>query len=89
VTPMPVVVPILKGYHPLACHVLSGKWPVVVVRTVFDSTEQGFWILSRGCRLRPLAELRRGTERGSCGSRARPRGGDTVQRVQHSIEAAL
>ena len=40
--PMPVVVPVNKDRHPLACLVLAGKRPVGVVRTVIYRTEQGF-----------------------------------------------
>ena len=39
---VPVVVPVDKGRHPLACLVLAGKRPVGVVRLVFGRAEQGF-----------------------------------------------
>ena len=39
---VPVVVPVDKRRHPLACLVFAGKWPPGVVGTVLDRSEQGF-----------------------------------------------
>jgi len=40
--PVSVVVPLHKGRHLLTGLVLAGKGPAVVVRPVFDRSEQGF-----------------------------------------------
>ena len=39
---VPVVVPVHKCRHPLACLVFTGEWPARVVGPVLDRSEQGF-----------------------------------------------